>query len=589
MNDDSSLLLIDQLCDSFEMSTGETDEHAGIYDAADFLEKVKGSEQNSMLTEAFFKSLTAELMVIELQSPPFPVETALREKYPQFDDEITLAIKLAQQNPLGTSAENAAERPVVSTDELRLPIEERLDRLFEKHSTTENVNETSSHLHIQESRKLGRYRLTERLGAGGFGIVYRAHDPLMRRDVAIKLPRTSLMNEPSDRTRFEREMNALSRLNHPNIVTTYHAEQVDGYFCLISEYLDGGNLEDWLLKRSSPLSADVAVSIVLQLCDSLNHAHDLGVVHCDIKPSNIMIGNRSDKNPLVKLTDFGLARVLKDGAAVTSAGLTVGTLQYMSPEQLTRKSNVEVTTDIYSLGIVLYRLLAGEHPFGSENEIELISQIVERQPPALQSNQFKVSPDLAAIVSKCLMKRPIDRYQSATEFKNDLQSFLMAKPVTAKPLGIAGRVSHWLKSKHRIREAGIYSLSLHVVLTAWCLLFLPIYHVTGLLEQIGIDRMFNYLLTVIMLLATVVFPNIWAASQAINLRSRGVWVGLFVATVGTGVMLLQLFNVFCLDFGGIYENETTRVVVFALLSFLFGLQAILYGVALYASHSQKRI
>ena len=578
MSDHSSLLLINQLCDSFETLDGESDApgHSRAYDAVGFLGKLKGSQQTPQLTEAILQSLTVELMAIELQRPPFPSETALREKYPQFENEIASATKLVQQNGTESSEAIALGSSSNAADELKLPIEERFERSLGSRDPP-----------TSESQPFGRYQIIERLGAGGFGIVYRAHDPLMRRDVAIKLPRTSLMSAPSDRSRFEREMSALSRLNHPNIVTAYHAEQVDGYFCLISEYLDGGNLEDWLAGRSNRPTTDASVAIVLQLCDALNHAHDLGIVHCDIKPSNIMIGNRGDKDPLIKLTDFGLARVLKDGSAATSTGLAIGTLQYMSPEQITRSSNVEVTTDIYSLGIVLYWLLTDELPFESENEIELVSQIIERQPAALHLSHFKVPPNLAAILSKCLMKRPVDRYQSVAELRSDLLSFSKGESVSAKPLGVAGRVSHWLKSKRRIREAGIYSMALHLVLASWSLLSLPVYYVTGLLEQLEIDRLDHFVLTVATMLATVSLPNFWASIHAINFKSRGIWVGCIVSSVGTVMMLLHVFNIFCLNFGGLYRDDSTRIAVFALLAFLYGLEAILYFIALYADQSKK--
>ena len=541
MGDHSSLILINKLCDSFETFGGKECEGPKTYDAAEFLNKLKSTQQTPPLNEAMMVSLTTELMAIELQRPPFPSEAVLREKYPSFGKEITSAVQLTQQKSNGTDASAFSKHSTVGSDEFKLPIEERIDRALTAYFATDRADVDPHGSNSLTRRTFGRYQLAERLGAGGFGIVYRARDPLMRRDVAIKIPRTSLMDEPSDRTRFERETTALSQLNHPNIVTAYHAEQVDGYFCLISEYLTGGNLEAWLGEQGNQLSSDGAVAIALQLCDALNHAHDLGVVHCDIKPSNIIVCNKSDKDPLVKLTDFGLARIIKDGSAATSTGLAIGTLQYMSPEQLMRNNKVEVTTDIYSLGIVLYRLLAGELPFDSENEIALISQIIERQPLALQSKQFKVPSNLAAIVSKCLMKQPEDRYQSISELRSDLKRFSKREPVSAKPLGIAGRVSHWLKSKHRIREAGIYALSLHLVLSTWATFSIPVYHVTGLLKHIGIDRMPDYLLTVIMLLTMMSIPNIWAALNAIQLRRRGILVGCVFSTVGTAMMALQLF------------------------------------------------
>ena len=588
MNDNSNLVLLNRFCDDFESaitdSENNSSEDVSDCDASLFLNNLDIPVLSPPLDDGFIRRLTTELMAIERQRPPFPSEIHLRKKYPQFDKEITAALRLTEagENALPPMSLNNASR---KQNELRLPIEEG----FERSLIADRESNVSGNSKSSAKKSFGRYRLIERLGAGGFGIVFRAHDPVMQRDVAIKLPRTSLMSDHSDQSRFEREVAALARLNHPNIVSAYNAEQIDGYFSLVSEFLNGGNLEDWLSNRDALPSVKTSVAIALQVCRALEHAHDLGVVHCDIKPSNILIENKGDAQPQIKLTDFGLARMLKDSSPSTSTGLAIGTLQYMSPEQLTRSNDVDAITDIYSIGVVLYRLLAGEHPFDSENEIELISQIIERQPEALQSSRFKVPPDLAAIVSKCLMKRPMDRYQSVAELANDLKNFSEGHPVSAKPLGVVGQVSHWLNSRQRIREAGIYSMTLSSVLTMWSLLSLPIYYFTGLMEKIGIDRMTEYLITVVMLFFTINLPLLWAAKRAIKFTSLGVWIGLIFSICLSISMIAHVFGILQFDFGGVYKNEATRVIVFTLLGFLTTVQSVLYGFALYADRSQHRL
>ena len=586
MIDHSNLLLLNKFCDDFESAITNSEntgsENTSDFNATHFLNHLEIPASSPPLAEDFIRRLTTELMAIELQRPPFPSEVHLREKYPQFDKEITAALRLTESGENDSTPESLDNATRKQT-ELRLPIEEN----FERSLIAERESIASGDTPSSVGKSFGRYRLIERLGAGGFGIVFRGFDPIMQRDVAIKLPRTSLMSEPAEQARFEREVAALARLNHPNIVSAYNAEQVDGYFSLVSEFLNGGNLEDWLTDRDAIPSVTQTVAIVLQLCDALEHAHNLGIVHCDIKPSNILIGNKGDEDPLIKLTDFGLARIITHGPHSTSAGIATGTLQYMSPEQLTRRDHVDATTDIYSVGIVLYRLLTGDHPFDSENEIELISQIVERQPAALQSARFKVPSNLAAIVSKCLMKRSMDRYQSVAELASDLKSFSEGQPVLAKPLGLAGQVSHWLRSKQRIREAGIYSLTLSAVLTIWSLLSMPIYYFAGLLEKLGIDRMSVYIVTVVILFFTINLPLLWAATSTIKFKSLGIWVGLIFSSYLSVMMVAHVFNIVQLDFGGVYKNESTRVIVFTLLGFLTTVQSVLYGIALYADRSQK--
>ena len=578
-------LYLNEICDDFEAmfaTAGSAgDNYEADVDVSVFLDDLSGSPTSPLSNAKFLKELTTELLAIELQKAPFPSADELRQKYPRFVDEIFAAAQLTQ-NRNGTNEVNISNFVGSPPDVLQLPVEEALHR-----NLNAGAGSPTSKIGELPRRTFGRYQLTGRLGAGGYGLVFRAHDPVMQRDVAIKLPRLSLLNEPSDARRLELEIATLAQLSHPHIVTAFHAEEIEGYFCLISEFVKEGNLEQWLARRSVPVTPKTAAAIAAQLCEALKHAHGMGVIHCDIKPSNILISSTTDGVPNIKLADFGLAKLLKDSAAVTSTGMAVGTLQFMSPEQLTRREKFGFTSDIYSVGIVLYRLLAGQCPFDSENEIELISQIVERQPTGLHSSSHRVPAGLAAIVSRCLMKRPCDRYSSATALEEDLQRFMTGQPVDAKPLGIAGKLSHWSRNKNRIRDAGLYSLWLALVLTVWSVLAMPIYHASGLLDQLGIERAFESIATAILLLAVLVAPICWAAFYAVRYDPRGIVVALAASLLLTAVMLLFLVDVISLDFGGMYRDRSVRVVSFTLLSFLTGFQIILFGIAWYAAKNHR--
>jgi eukaryotic-like serine/threonine-protein kinase len=261
---------------------------------------------------------------------------------------------------------------------------------------------------------ISHYKILEKLGEGGMGIVYKAHDTKLDRDVALKfLPRT-LSPLPEDRDRFIHEAKAASALDHPNICTIYEVDEIsDGHMFIAMGYYEGILLSKRI--EESRLGATEAVGIAVQIAEGLKAAHQKGIVHRDIKSSNIMITNDGQ----VKILDFGLAR--KTGLTkLTRTGSPIGTAAYMSPEQA-RGETIDHRTDLWSLGVILYEMLTGKLPFRGEHEAAILYSVVNEEPLPIKSAVPDISPELLHIVKQCLEKEREKRYQSAKELTDELQ------------------------------------------------------------------------------------------------------------------------------------------------------------------------
>lgn len=277
-------------------------------------------------------------------------------------------------------------------------------------------------------RTLGRYQVVEQIGAGGMGVVYRARDARLERDVALKvLPEGSLRDEAA-RKRFHKEALALSRLNHPNIQTIHDFDTQDGVDFLVTEYVPGNTLDDQL--RGGPLSEKEILECATQIADGLASAHDHGIVHRDLKPANI----RLTPQGRVKILDFGLA-ILAQAApeAVTAATLSqmpggAGTVPYMAPEQL-RNEPLDPRADLYSLGLVLYEMATGQHPFPHGSTPAVIGAILHESPKPPSARNARISPALEQIILKLLEKDREHRYASARDLLAELRRVSAGGPV----------------------------------------------------------------------------------------------------------------------------------------------------------------
>jgi len=290
---------------------------------------------------------------------------------------------------------------------------------------------------------LGHYRISEKIGAGGMGEVYRAHDEHLDRDVAIKVLPPGILNDESARKRFRKEALALSKLNHPNIATIHDFDTQQGLDFLVMEYISGITLSEKVARRALPEKELVALG--MQLAEGLSAAHENGVVHRDVKPSNL----RVTADGRLKILDFGLAKLRRSVVEnATTESLSemhpiAGTLPYMAPEQLLDEQ-VDARTDIYAAGAVLYEMATGERPFADVESSQLIGAILRRSPvPPTRLNR-RGSPELDRIIDKCLEKDPAKRYQSTKELAVDLRR--LHQPQTQPPKQGDKWPSAWLLS-----------------------------------------------------------------------------------------------------------------------------------------------
>jgi serine/threonine protein kinase len=274
-------------------------------------------------------------------------------------------------------------------------------------------------------RTLGHYKILEKLGEGGMGVVYLAEDKELDRKVALKVLPQAMAGSQERLQRFRREAKTLASLNHPNIVTIYSVESVEGFTFLTMELLEGNALSDYIPKKGVDLHQ--FFDIAIPLADALAAAHDGGVIHRDVKPSNVFV----QRSGAVKVVDFGLAKLASAEAkavdtevstdALTAEGRVLGTVGYMSPEQLQGKP-LDHRSDIFAVGIVLYQLATGDKPFKGSTSAEIASSILRDLPPPIDALRLEMPHHVARIVNLCLEKNPEDRMQSAKDLRNELSA-----------------------------------------------------------------------------------------------------------------------------------------------------------------------
>ncbi len=269
-------------------------------------------------------------------------------------------------------------------------------------------------------RQVGRYLIQSRLGRGGMATVYRAHDPSISRDVAIKFLHASLAEDDECRDRFLREARAAGGLSHPNIVVVYDVGEIEGRPYMAMELLDGAPLSE-TLEKTPVLPVRDAVLIGMQLARALEYAHARGIVHRDIKPGNIMF---LKDGKTIKVTDFGIAHMDDGMSTHTQVGAVLGTPQYMSPEQALGEK-IDGRSDLFAAGIVLYQMLAGERPFRADSLVAIAAKIVKEEPPPLASKRPEVPAALRRVIERCLAKKPDQRYQTGQELAEALKKVLV--------------------------------------------------------------------------------------------------------------------------------------------------------------------
>ena len=260
---------------------------------------------------------------------------------------------------------------------------------------------------------VGSYKITEKIGEGGMGAVFKGIDLMLEREVAIKMLRPELASQPQVVERFRSEAVTLAKLNHPNIATLFSFVRQGEDFFMVMEFVRGQTLEN-LIRRSGAMPCDKAIGLFCQALEGIDHAHRMGIVHRDIKPANMML----TESGTLKVMDFGIARVLGT-SRMTRQGNIVGTIEYMSPEQV-RGLETDARSDIYSLGILLYEMVTGRVPFFSDSEFDLMRMQIENAPQPPRVFATNIPQNIEQAIMRALAKKIEARFQSAADFRNVL-------------------------------------------------------------------------------------------------------------------------------------------------------------------------
>jgi serine/threonine protein kinase len=265
-------------------------------------------------------------------------------------------------------------------------------------------------------KQVGGYELKKKIGEGGMGQVYSAYQPALERKVAIKILPRELVDDPTMVRRFQREAKAAAELNHENVIPVYDFGRMGEEYYLVMEYVEGRNLEE-ILDSQGDIRPDIALKITKQVARALQHAHQHGITHRDMKPNNIMI----TKAGKAKLADLGLAKRLDgNGGSITQTGVIVGTPAFMAPEQITNPKGVDLRTDIYGLGVTLYCMITGGTPFETRTTMEVVHDLVAGK-SAIPTEIPGCHPAIAALIHKMTAANPDDRHPSADEVLHDIK------------------------------------------------------------------------------------------------------------------------------------------------------------------------
>lgn len=306
-----------------------------------------------------------------------------------------------------------------------------------------NTKETK----VNFPRVFGKFRLLKVIGQGGFGLVFEAEDPKLRRRVALKVPRLHQLIAPNAEERFLREAQMAAGLEHPHLVPIYESGKYDGLPYIASAFCEGPTLAHWLLRRREPLPILQCAKLVEELARAASYMHHQGIVHRDLKPGNILLFPRESKtceNPqkdpseldeyVAKISDFGLAKPLDLVSDLSRTGILLGTAAYVSPEQAWgKKEQVGPATDIYSMGVILYELITGNPPFQGDNDLDTLRQASLKDAIPPRKIRREIPRDLETICLKCLSKEPEKRYASMAALGDDLRRFLSGQVIAAKP------------------------------------------------------------------------------------------------------------------------------------------------------------
>lgn len=315
--------------------------------------------------------------------------------------------------------------------------------------------------------RIGRFELRRQLGKGGCGIVFLAYDPKLRREVALKVPRPEMLMNPDAKRRLKLEALAASEFDHPNLVPVYEWGEVGPLCFIATAYCPGQTLAAWLDRQAFPVPVRQAARLVATLADAVQHAHDRGVLHRDLKPNNVILQEmKVEENDepsggsvqmrgahyVPRIVDFGLAKLAeRGGPSETGTRQILGTPKYMAPEQAqARREDIGPPADVYALGVLLYELVTGRAPYDGASDVEVLRQSVEGKPIQPRHLRPDIPRDLEAICLKAMALTTAERYRTAIDFADDLRRFLDKRPTIARPLAWSGRAVRWLRRNDQL-------------------------------------------------------------------------------------------------------------------------------------------
>jgi tRNA A-37 threonylcarbamoyl transferase component Bud32 len=390
----------------------------------------------------FYLATLEELVHIEMElagGPPAPAPRveAYLERFPELDERAIVLRLLRQECRV---RRRLGERPEVGEYRGRFP-----DLI----ATDDTIGMTGADEPPVRPCRVEGYEIEATLGQGGMGVVYKARQARLNRTVALKMLLPNAVAGPEDLRRFRTEVEATAALRHAHIVRVHEFGECDGRPYYSMEFIDGPSLQERL--DTGPLAGRAAARYLAPVARAVQHAHDHGILHRDVKPSNILL----DGEDRPHVTDFGIAKRLTGGDSRTRTGAVVGTPGYMAPEQAAGRKDVGAAADVYGLGALLYALLTGRPPFLAETLSDTLRQVLESEPVPPRLLNPNVDRDLETICLKCLEKEPERRYASAAALAEDLERYLVGEPITARSVNLFDRLARTLG--HGAHDAEFHS------------------------------------------------------------------------------------------------------------------------------------